>query len=273
MNYHTTNWILSKMNEHLDEIKNIYPEHQMLGLFYQGSANYGLDTPTSDVDTKYLIFPNLRDLAMGRKQISNTHVRANEEHTDVKDVRHYLSTFRSQNINFMEILYTPYYIINPEYKDLWAELTEHRDEITHYYPMRAVMSMVGQAEDKYKAMYRESEAKVEKLAKYGYDPKELCHLMRFCFFLEKYIRGASYQDCLILPDSIRSELIQVKQGCWSEPEAKTMREYYINRIHDLRDEFFANATQTELESSVAVDEFLIDWQLRAMTRALQKEFN
>ena len=81
-----------------------------------------MDYEGSDVDTKLIVVPSFADICLNRKPISTTHVRENNEHIDWKDVRLYMETFRKQNLNFLEILFTPYYIIKPMYKEEWMRL-------------------------------------------------------------------------------------------------------------------------------------------------------
>ena len=99
-----------RLFEHYDEALEHFNKEQIVGIFLQGSQNYGLDLPTSDVDTKLIVVPNFKDIALNNKPVSITHIRANEEHIGFKDVRLYMETFRKQNLNFLEILFTPYYI-------------------------------------------------------------------------------------------------------------------------------------------------------------------
>ena len=42
--------------------------------------------------------------------------------------------------------------------------------------------------------------KKELIDKYGYDSKQLCHILRIQDFLERYIAGEKYEDCLIPKD-------------------------------------------------------------------------
>ena len=88
-------------------------------------CDYGLDIYTdeykSDIDTKVIVIPSLEDVVMNKKPISTTHVLPNNEHLDIKDIRLYFDNFKKQNINFIEILFSPYYIVNPKYRDLWEE--------------------------------------------------------------------------------------------------------------------------------------------------------
>ena len=138
MNYHSDKEIMERVREHYNEALEYFPEDRIVGIFYQGSGNYGLDTPTSDVDTKLIITPTFRDLAMNKQPVSTTHVRANDEHIDFKDVRLYCQTFRKQNLNFLEILFTPYLVVNPLYKTEWDRLVTAREQITHYDLVRAI---------------------------------------------------------------------------------------------------------------------------------------
>ena len=79
--------VIDRVREHYNEALTYFPEDRIVGIFLQGSQNYGLATPQSDVDTKLIVTPTFRDIAMNRKPVSTTHIRANEEHIDFKDIR------------------------------------------------------------------------------------------------------------------------------------------------------------------------------------------
>lgn len=188
--------VMRRVQDHYDEALQYFPEYQIVGCFLQGSQNYGLDYENSDVDTKLIIVPKFADICLNRKPISTTHVRENNEHTDWKDIRLYMETFRKQNLNFLEILFTPYYIINSMYRDDWMRLVEQREAIARMNPFRAVKSMKGIAHEKYAAMEKPYPSKLEIIEKYGYDGKQNSHLVRVDDYLERYIAGESYEDCL-----------------------------------------------------------------------------
>ena len=139
---------------------------------------------------------NERDDSLNKKPVSTTHVRDNEEHTDWKDIRLYMETFYKQNLNFLEILFTDYRIINPAYIDKWKILIEHREEIARMNPYRAVKSMQGIAKEKYHAMEHRYPSKADIIDAYGYDGKQVHHLMRVDDYLERYIAGERYEACL-----------------------------------------------------------------------------
>ena len=85
-----------------------YPEKQIFGVFLYGSQNYKLDTENSDVDTKVVIIPTLKDLCQ-------------------------------------ETLFTDYKWINPIYDYIWGELMNIRNFIAYYDMNKAVQSMGHQA--------------------------------------------------------------------------------------------------------------------------------
>lgn len=188
--------VMSRVHDHLDESLQRFDESRIVGIFLQGSQNYGLETPKSDVDTKLIVTPTFDEVVLNKKPISTTHVRANNEHTDLKDIRLMLATFRKQNLNFIEILFTPYAWVNPLFESEWGRLTAAREQIAHYSPYSAVKTMKGIAMEKYHAMEHEYPSKLEVLAEYGYDPKQLHHLLRVQEYIHRYISGESYEACL-----------------------------------------------------------------------------
>ena len=222
MNYHTDEWINERVREHYEEVLTMFPENRIVGIFYQGSANYGLDYEKSDVDTKCILVPTFEDIAFNHKPISTTHIRTNNEHIDLKDVRLYINCFEKQNLNFLEILFTPYKIVNPQYEQWWNRLVENREAIAHYDIHRAIKSMKGIALEKYHAMEHKYPSKVDIIEQYGYDSKQLHHLLRVEEYLERYINGVSYEQCLI-PDPETASLlstIKEKNNFYSLTEAR-----------------------------------------------------
>ena len=196
MNFHSDEWVMKQIDKHYEFACDLYNEKNLVGLFCQGSTNYGLDIETSDIDTKCIVVPSFKDIALMRKPVSTTNILPNNEHCDGKDIRLYMETFRKQNLNFLEILFTPYFVINDLYFIEWMRLVEAREEIAHMNPYRAVKSMQGIAKEKYHAMEHRYPAKAEIIDKYGYDGKQVHHLLRVEDYLERYITGEPYKDCL-----------------------------------------------------------------------------
>lgn len=259
--------IMKRVQEHYDEALKYFPEEQIVGCFLQGSQNYGLDYEGSDVDTKLIVIPSFREICLNKKPVSTTHVRANDEHTDWKDVRLYMETFRKQNLNFLEILFTPFAIINPMYQEEWDRLVEAREFIARMNEYRAVKSMKGIALEKYHAMEHEYPSKVEVLAKWGYDPKQLHHLLRVEEYLERYINGEKYEDCLSPQDP--EFLIDVKRGKFCLEDARKIADAAKQHVEEMTEAFCS--TRTDDEQSWC-RELLEDVSHNIMRIAVQKEF-
>ena len=60
MNFHPDSWIMKEVHDHYDETRNTFGLNKIVGVFLQGSQNYGLDYESSDVDTKAVLLPNFK---------------------------------------------------------------------------------------------------------------------------------------------------------------------------------------------------------------------
>ena len=266
MNYHSDKEIMDKMAEHLWEAREHFPHSRIVGLFYQGSGNYGLDYEASDVDTKLIITPTFADIAFNKKPVSTTHIRENEEHIDFKDIRLYIETFRKQNLNFLEILFTDYKFVNDIYAFEWERLVDNREAIAHYNLYQAIKSMKGIAMEKYHAMEHPYPSKAAVLAKYSYDPKQLHHLLRVEDYIKRYIAGEAYEDCLRPTDA--DYLMEVKRGCYNLEAAREVGKASIDRVITMADAF---TDKVENKGNPLVDDLLNEVQYNIMEQAIRME--
>lgn len=229
-------FIKNRVKEHYYYIKDKY-DVVYLGL--QGSQNYELDIYDeeykSDIDTKAVIIPNFEDFVYNKTPISKTIVLPNNEHIDVKDIRIMLDTFKKQNVNFIEILFTKYKIINEEYKDLFRILLDNRELIANLNRNQALRCMAGMSMEKMKALQHPYPTIIDKINKYGYDPKQLHHILRMNDFIKKYAIGEIYEKCLI-PDN-KEYLIQIKKGILSEKEAVELANKTDNETKEIKDKY------------------------------------
>lgn len=233
MNYHSDEWIMNGVQKHYEEALKIFPSDQIVGIFAQGSMNYGLDVENSDIDTKCIVVPTFDDLAYVRKPVSTTHIRANEEHIDLKDVRLYINCFKKQNLNFIEILFTPYYIVNPKYETLWKRLVANNTSIATYSPYRATKTMKGIALEKYHAMEHRYPSKVAIIEKWNYDPKQLHHLVRVKNFLSDYINCKPYEECLRPNEKVCEYLKELKEKPMELREARLLADKTLAEVDAL----------------------------------------
>ena len=240
--------VYDRVYEHYKESTEHFSAHSIVGCFLQGSQNYNLDTKDSDVDTKLIVVPTFKDICVCKKPISHTHVRENNEHIDFKDIRLYMETFRKQNINFVEILFTSFCYVNQMYQKDWSVLVKNREGIARMNEVRAVKAMWGVALEKYHAMEHRYPSKADIIDNYGYDGKQVSHLLRVEDFMRRYINGEQYKDCLIPSPGIKQKLLDYKAlNVYSVEEARVEAEESLNRIKTMVDNFVFSKEEKENE--------------------------
>ena len=202
--------IMKRVQEHYTYLRK--KGYEVVFIALQGSQNYGLDVYSedymSDVDTKAVVLPSFEDFVYNKKPVSNTIVLENNEHIDVKDVRIMFEMYKKQNINFIETLFTKFKIIDFRYSELVQPLFDNKEKIAHINVNQALRCMAGMSMEKLKALQHPYPTIKERIDKYGYDPKQLHHILRMNDFIKKYAKGLPYEKCLI-PDE-KNYLIKIK---------------------------------------------------------------
>lgn len=227
------NRVRKRLKEHLDEALQNPKIHDWFMIAVNGSYNYNMDTPQSDIDSKLLVIPSLEQLVSGKSLNYLHRMSDNDEHVEVKDIRHYFATMLKQNINFVETLYAQVWIVNPVYMRLFHYLFEMRDVISGCNPIATIHCIQGTAHQKYKQMLQSSPARAAEIENYGFDRKSLHHLVRCVFFGEYYMEGTSYQECLQNNDvpNIRRMIMNLKTT------TVLNKEWAINIAEDMLDGF------------------------------------
>lgn len=269
MNYHSDKWVMEQINKHNDFAHTLYDPSLIVGVFCQGSTNYGLDTPNSDIDTKCIVLPSFKNICLAQKPVSTTHVLDNNEHLDAKDIRSYVICFRKQNLNFLEILFTPYVVINPMYEKQWKRLIDNRERIARMNEFRAVKSMKGIALEKFHAMKHKYPTKLDIIEKYGYDGKQVHHLLRVDDYLTRYIAGEDYESCLHPTGDLVPRLMDYKRlSVIPLAEAEEEAEKVLAHAVAIADAFCAEREDQEDEEMRAL---LEDVSYSIMKISVEKE--
>lgn len=229
--------IFNRLTEDYQYVQSL--GYHVLGVFLQGSQNYQLAYEGSDIDTKAIIIPSFEDFVLNRKPISTTLILPSNEHIDLKDIRLMHECFRKQNINFIEILFTKYKYLNPEYESIYQPMFDNRERIAHYNNYAAVNCICGMVYEKHKAMEHPYPTLKDKIDKYGYDNKQLHHIVRCREFLWRYIHGESYENCLI--SNMPNDLIRIKsEYIYSLEEARQLANRLDNEVKFIKEEYMKN---------------------------------
>lgn len=193
--------IIHHLQEHLDYSLKQYNNPDWFGIFLVGSQNYGLADEQSDIDSKLLVLPKWEDICKNKTPVSHTIEFPDGSCCDVKDLREYFKVFRKQNINFVEILFTDYFIINPKYDFIWLQLKEHAEELAHMNRFRTVKCVQGTAH-----------VKARKLKDFStFNEKDYSTILRLYYFLLEYVRGTPYKKCIYLEPGIRKRILKKKR--------------------------------------------------------------
>lgn len=268
--YKTDTDVMNRVQEHLGAALAAHPCDWFV-IVAQGSWNYGMADEESDVDTKMLTIPSLETLVLNKKPLNTVHIMENDEHCDMKDVGEYFKIFRKSNLNFVEILFSDYWIANPKYMDLWLEMKARAEELARMNPYAAVSCMKGMASEKMHALCHEYPSRMPWIEKYGYDPKQLSHLARIAYFIDNYVKGNAYKDCLYpREDEVRSRLL----ACKRDGEGRSLEEAQ-EYADDLFEEISYTADYyrgiTSNKNDPECDKFLDDILYKLVTRSMKNK--
>lgn len=228
------------LTEHFQKILIDYPNYKFLGIFLYGSQNYGLATEDSDVDSIAIVIPSIEDIIL-RKPICKEITFENKEHCNIKDIREVVKEWKKQSLQALEILFTDYFIVKPEYVSYWNHFLNIRDDITHYDVERTFKSISGQAKQTY---LRSPE-----------DKKQIANVYRLYYFLRSYLMGCSYKTCLT-SNSIATLGIKTGEIPLNSSLSKDIVDIVFNRFPKLEDTSWK--VKSVPEAGQKIDEYLVE---------------
>ena len=228
--------VMTRVNKHYTRAIEHYGEGAVLGVFLYGSWNYNTNTPDSDVDTKCILVPNLYSLAIKPYEVKHLHI--DDEVCECMTIMHMVANWKKQNINFVEIMFTDYCIINPLYEEVWNVFFNkgNRELVARYDMRQAIHSMVHQA--------------IHTIKQDPTCPKKIMNGARIANTLDNLLDNPnmSYRDCIWMRDEVRELRFRAPQ----ESEVKLLLfvlEGYLENIDDYK------ADQKKKE---AIDSYLND---------------
>ena len=252
--------------------------YEVAGVFLQGSDNYNLSDDKSDIDTKAIIVPSLDDLISGKK-VSTTIVLKDNSHLDVKDIRSMYECFLKQNINFLEILFTDYKIINNKYIDLISPLFVFNENIARYDIKKCYNTLLGDLNSKFKSLIHVSPHSELDILNYGYCLKDFHHIFRLDNFISNFLKGISYKNCLtnFNTEQDRLDLIKLKrEGICSSLEAVESAKSILNKwevyLKTEIGKFPADNEREDLKENLWIKEMLDNSKKEIIKRNIQFSF-
>ena len=128
--------------------------------------------------------------------------------------------------------------------------------------------------EKQKALTHPYPATMDKIEEFGFDPKQLHHIVRMNYFMKKYIQGFSYRSCLLSHE--RTFLKELKRGFINKEKitlekAKEMSTSYVQETKDLADHFVRE--RKGKEPNQAAERLLNEIATSILREHFKKELN
>lgn len=264
--------IMKRVQEHYDYLQSL--GYEVVCVCLQGSQNYGLDEYSdeymSDIDTKAIVLPPLNDFIAASPPVSKVVIMDNNEHAEVKDIRVMFEMFKKANISYIELLFTDFKIINPEWAEFIEPLFANRELISEYNRNQFLRCIAGMAYEKRKALCHPYPTIKDKIDKYGYDGKQLHHIARLYEFLTRFNNGESIENCF--KSNNREELMMYKKqmnadgSVLSAEDAVKIADELVSRITALKDymidHYYIKVKSTAIEILDEIKYNIIKEQLR-----------
>ena len=244
--------IRDRLQEHLESVLAANPSiEDWFVIAVNGSWNYNLATPQSDVDSKLLIIPSFQNLING-KTISYTH-NIDNEIVDVKDFRKYLKVAMKQNVNFVETFFAVEYIVNPKYQKYWNILMELRNYMAYSDPFATLNCAIGMMTQKMNQALSYGDTTLD-----DYDRKSVTHFYRLYDFVVDYGRSIvfnntfDYESCLRANKRTNRDLRHIQRGgigCYKNPkylkngltedfaDILSIRTFFFGQFEKYKDDF------------------------------------
>lgn len=265
--------IFNRVKEHHEEAKSL--GYNVVATILQGSQNYGLEIDCeeyhSDVDTKCIVIPSFDDFCSNKGRISTTYVRANNEHIDLKDVGTLFELFRKANVNILEILFSKYYIVEPNYKDWFEKLRSYGERICSANKCQTFRTMSGLSMEKYKALKHPYPSIIDKIEKYGYDGKQLHHILRIANFIGRYYHGERFKDCLKVHKNSRENMDKAKLNWFSLGTAESLAKMWDDFTKEIKDRYCEEHKNDPIDEKMY--EILNKMKVEAYKMAFRKELS
>lgn len=227
--------ILEKaVKESVEKVKSM--GYTVLYAANYGSHNYNLDIYDneyeSDVDTKVIILPTLQELVANSKPVSTT-IEISMGQCDIKDIRTYTETLLKANIQFLELFCAQAYWVNPKFQNEVQWFVEHLEELIAGSRGQLLKSIYGMCLEKQKALCHPYPTIKHKIDKYGYDGKQLHHIIRLANFISEYFyNNKSFRESIWYVDNSfnRALLMNIKKNNLPLQEALDQAEVYCNLV-------------------------------------------
>lgn len=130
------------------------------------------------MDYKAIIIPTLDQIITNSKPLSTSY-EFEGGLIDCKDIRAYVESAVKCNINFIEILNTDLYVGDKTIRKFFLPLQEQLGQLF-------LKACYGMMLEKVEALRHPYPSTISKIEKFGYDPKQLHHIVRLSILMRRF---------------------------------------------------------------------------------------
>lgn len=198
-------YIQQLLPEIFDFIKTTFEgKEELLFVSLKGSQNYDLDTDTSDYDFIGILLPDIHQSIFPKYHTTKRHLETPLGQITLFTYTEFCQMLYKQNPTFLEILFSKYKHVNPEYQTMLQPLFDNAETLSswNFYKQRA--SLLGQIDRHTQDFYAEC-----KKGRFERAAKHLAMGYYFFYFLLKRAKNTPMADCY----SISSYMQEIQNLC------------------------------------------------------------
>jgi hypothetical protein len=133
------------------------------------------------------------------------------------------------------------------------ELQRLSEAISRMHPNQALRAMAGTSMEKLKALEHPYPGTMDKINKYGYDPKQLHHILRINDLISRFVADEEPYAKILIPKQ-PEYLMRVKKGLYSLEDARRIAYETDQATKKLKDENLTEIEYIDKFTENALDE-------------------
>lgn len=148
------------------------------------------------------------------------------------------------------------------------QILENAEAIARYDNFASLNCMAGMALEKLKALSHPYPTTSWKIEKWGYDPKQLHHILRMKDFIVRYCAGEEYRKILIPTDKNYLLKIKTTEILYSAEEAYRIAQEASDFIKVYKDEYMKSHSR---EINIEAENILYEVMTKLITQSIKSE--
>lgn len=227
-------------------------DYHVEGVYLQGSQNYGVHTDKSDVDSKMVVLPTLRSLIRDTKLTVDMDVPCADgsiEKCSVKPYKDFEALFFKGNFNNLEILFTGHHIGGCYFTEV---LRQRREELVKTIWPGLVSACLGMQNQKKAGLYKCTEGTKEFFDEYGYDNKNLIHILRIADTATRYANRGNFAEALLVSGCTKEEINLIRAGKVGKGSVDFMVDSAMRVVESIRNELSESSAMDKMHKELPV---------------------